>query len=294
MVFTAFWKDEAEKARRASCIQNAEHCKRMSAGEEICKKTGRPHFQGCCVWSNDISFKTAWRRLGGQCHTEAMEKPWLANVRYTQKDKNVVAYWDHSEQGARNDLTPCTDLLVSGKRLRDVAEQHPMQFVKHFKGFQALQAILREPRSTKPHVVCYFGNTGDGKSHAAHHRSPELLSYEWQPQLMQWFDGYDGHKKVIFEEFRGQLPFGMLLSLTDRWPCKVQYKGGITEFVPDLIIFTSPKHPMEWYQSVANDRADQLMRRFDEIHDLTGCRQLRELALPALPSSEFPSAPPEE
>ena len=68
------------------------------------------------------------------------------------------------------------------------------------------------------------------------------------PTTIAAVDGYAGEKSVLFEDFRGQLPFGMLLSLLDRYDCKVQHKGGMCELAATHIVMTSPLHPQEWYK----------------------------------------------
>lgn len=186
------------------------------------------------------------------------------------KNAKVVEWGEITQQGRRNDLSPACEMIKEGKRLRDVAVEHPEVFVKYHKGLIALQSILIQPRDAVPEVTVLYGSTGTGKSKEAR----EILGdtkYVWHPQQAQWFDGYAGEKEVIFEEFRGQLPFGMLLSLLDRYDCKVQYKGGMCEFAATKIVLTSPIHPSQWYKTdelAAHDKIDQLLRRITTIVDL--------------------------
>ena len=86
------------------------------------------------------------------------------------------------------------------------------------------------------------------------------------PSRGHWFDGYTGQNNVIFEEFRGQLPLGMLLTILDRYECPLQFKGGTTEFCALNIIFTSPCHPRQWYEKLEDeDTWAQLKRRLNFI-----------------------------
>ncbi len=166
-------------------------------------------------------------------------------------------------------------MIKSGKRLRDVASEHPETFVKYHKGLMALKSVLIEPRNEEPEVRVYYGSTGSGKSLAARewlgYAGDEEPPYFWNPQCKEWFDGYEGNQKAVFEEFRGQLTFGMVLMLTDRYDCKVQYKGGMIEFRANKIAFTSPIHPREWYNQEdlrANEKLDQLLRRITTVIDM--------------------------
>jgi hypothetical protein len=93
--------------------------------------------------------------------------------------------------------------------------------------------------------------------------------YVRTPAKGKWWDGYAGEKNIIMEEFRGQLPFGYLLNLLDRYDCPVEYKGGTTEFVGTHIIITVPKHPKYWYNCDHQDKVDQLQRRISMSLEFT-------------------------
>lgn len=161
-------------------------------------------------------------------------------------------------------------MLQRGETMRDIALCAPRTYIRCHKGLAAIRAALVEPRTSKPFVKVFFGSTGVGKSRRARNEIGTPL-YVWHPQCQQWFDGYGGEANVLFEEFRGQLPFGMLLSLLDRYDAKVQYKGGVIEFAATTIYLTSPVHPTQWYSSEKlqkDDCLDQLLRRIDEVEEL--------------------------
>jgi len=79
------------------------------------------------------------------------------------------------------------------------------------------------------------------------------------PDHGAWFDGYVGQDDVIFEEFRGDIKFGQLLMLLDRYKMQVPVKGGFVNWCPKRIFITSPKPPQEWYMNIEDKR--QLYRR---------------------------------
>ena len=86
--------------------------------------------------------------------------------------------------------------------------------------------------------------------------------YIRHPQQIHWFDGYDRLVAWLFEEFRGQLSFPFVLSLSDRYDCRIQLKGGCCQFGATRTFFTTPLHPREWFPDLAKaDRFDQLERR---------------------------------
>lgn len=260
----------------------------VEAGEQ-----GTQHLQGYCEFSNQKDFETI-RKILENHHFEARFKKSTAQqaANYCKKGEQSKAEWEAhnidgenyglnaqvtewgeiSEQGKRNDLSPACEMIKEGATMKQVAQEHPEMFVKYNKGLLALKCILLEPRDEVPEVRVFYGSTGTKKSLSARQwlgfAKSEDPPYVWHPQCEKWFDGYEGQKKVIFEEFRGQLPFGFLLSLTDRHDCKVQYKGGIMEFVATKICFTSPIHPNEWYKQEdlrGKERIDQMIRRITYI-----------------------------
>lgn len=168
------------------------------------------------------------------------------------------------------ELDNVVKMLQEGSSLRDIALLAPKTYMRCHKGLIAMKAVMVEPRTTAPNVVVLHGSTGVGKSRQARELIPEPR-YVWQPQCGQWFDGYTGETNVIFEEFRGQLPFGMMLSLLDRYDAKVQFKGGMVEFAATNICITSPYHPKDWYTSeklTTTDSLDQLLRRITSIEEV--------------------------
>ena len=252
---------------------------------------GTQHLQGYVEFKDKKLFGTVQKQLE-YSHFEPRWSTAAAAANYCKKGEQSKAEWktyqeegphwgmnavveewgEISAQGARMDLTPACEMIQGNAPLRRVAEEHPETFVKFHKGLLALKHILIEPRDEVPEVRVYYGTTGSGKSYLARRWLGDYKADEapwvWHPQCEKWFDGYEGEKKVIFEEFRGQIPFGMLLSLTDRYDCKVQYKGGMTEFAANKICFTSPVHPKYWYKledMQAGDKLDQLMRRITSI-----------------------------
>jgi len=284
LIFT--WNNYPEDAEARLRAMTPSYC---SFGAEVGEKEETPHLQGYLEFPTPRRWETINKKLPG-VWTKARDGTAEQAAAYTKKgsqsklewkadgvdgdnygkDAKVVEWGEITQQGKRNDLSPACEMIKEGKRLRDVAVDHPEVFVKYHKGLIALQSILIQPRDAVPEVTVLYGSTGTGKSKEAR----ELLGdtkYVWHPQQSQWFDGYAGEKEVIFEEFRGQLPFGMLLSLLDRYDCKVQYKGGMCEFAATKIVLTSPIHPSQWYKTdelAAHDKIDQLLRRITTIVDL--------------------------
>jgi len=298
------WNNPDDVHRIVTKLQAWKGVTYCSIGEEVGAE-GTSHLQGYTEFTNQKLSDTIQKMLENN-HFEARYKRATAAqaASYTKKGMQPKEEWEaHKEdgpnyglqaivyewgqittQGERNDLTPACQMIKEGASLKDVAMEHPECFVKYHKGLQALKAILIEPRDEVPEIKVYYGGTGSFKSWSARewlgYAKSENPPYIWNPQCKHWFDGYQGEKKAIFEEFRGQIPFGFLLILTDRYDCKCEYKGGITEFAATKIAFTSPIHPREWYKLEdlhGNEKLDQLLRRITTIVNMDEMQHKRKL-----------------
>lgn len=251
--------------------------------------SGTPHLQGYIQFKNPVAFNTVRNFFDKKAHVErAMGQPQECHDYCTKEEGRLeepfiygVMKGGKATQGQRTDLLRACEMVKEGG-LKRVAEQDPVIFLKFHRGLSALRTILAPRRNEVPKVVVLYGDTGCGKSRTARNMMPRLEGQEppcadydqfwvWDPNMGSWFQGYDQQKWAIFEEFRGQLTFGAMLSLLDRYDCQVQNKGGSAHWLATRIVITSPVHPREWYQSLAtNDgQLQQLLRRITQVIHLT-------------------------
>lgn len=237
-------------------------------GHEI-GENGTPHLQGFIQFTKPTTLTKAKLYLP-RAHLEPRKGSVKEAIEYCKKDGDFFFQGLHTRQGERSDLTESTNMIVQGMSIADVVKRCPVQYVKYYKGLERLMNFYIPDRTEPPIVNVYFGDTGCGKTRRAVQEFAGHDYYKWDPQCGQWFDGYIGQKYVIFDEFRGQLPFGMMLSLLDRYTCKVQYKGGMIKFVATHIIITSPLHFSEWYHlSDTDGKYFQLDRRITSCINLS-------------------------
>lgn len=246
-------------------LENIKYFRYAVGGYEICPTTGTPHIQGYIEFNEKVDMKELVA-LGVSKLKPRMGTSDEASS-YCKKDKDFLEVGKMSQQGRRTDLNSVAEAIIEGSTIRQVAEEFPATFIRFHKGITALKMTLIKPRNTVPSVTILWGPTGCGKSRYA--REITTNAYTWGPEQGMWFDGYEGQTDVIFEEFRGQFPFGMLLRILDRYDCRLQYKGGTVEFCATNIVLTSPKHPAEWYRCDGTDRIGQLFRRITNTYEIT-------------------------
>jgi len=245
-----------------------EYMRYIVIGTEVCPSTGKEHYQGYVEFWRAYDLSVVKQLIGDSTHREERHGTALQASDYCKKDKNYIEFGVMSRMGHRTDLDRIIHDVENKLSIRDVARNNPAEYIKYHKGVEKYKNLLIEPRNWVTEVIVLWGKTGCGKSRLAR----EITSnyWVWTPQRGSWFDGYEGQEDVIMEEFRGQLPLGMMLSLTDRYECPVQVKGGMVEFCPRKIVITSPKHPKEWYEDCGNDRIDQLLRRVTHVTEVVG------------------------
>lgn len=97
-------------------------------------------------------------------------------------------------------------------------------------------------------VVVYYGPTGTGKSRSAWAEAG-LDAYPKDPRSKFW-DGYQSHRNVVIDEYRGAIDISHLLRWFDRYPVLVEVKGSSVVLSADRIWITSNLHPDSWYPEI--------------------------------------------
>ena len=255
------WKFTEFDLTKKTFYENCD-CNLIVFGEEVCPSTGKKHLQG------HISFKRAYRITALKKLTNAhWEIAKCEDFNYELKGENVFIKDNRKKKGTRSDLENLAELVDNGATIREIARQYPGQYMRYGQGIHRYMGAVIEPRDgTKaPEVTVIYGSTGTGKSRAAREMFKGKNYWVWTPSRGKWFDGYYGQDHVIFEEFRGQISLGEMLTILDRYECPREVKGGMTEFVALNIIITSPQKPSSWYFNCEEDKIDQLMRRITNI-----------------------------
>lgn len=123
-------------------------------------------------------------------------------------------------------------------------------------------------------VLWFHGATGTGKSWEARRLLTERHGGDWAAARLTssgFVIGYAGERGVLFDDFRAQdVPFHVLLQITDRYDAVVNVKGGAMPWAPESIIFTCPRGPEQEFARGPDGRGQhedvaQLLRRLSEV-----------------------------
>lgn len=249
-------------------------------GKEIAPTTGTPHVHLYVYFPNAKTFermkkffprarieKTAGNTFQASMYCKKGEQSHEEWEKYGVEGENFGKNADFKEygelpdkQGKRTDLDNVRQVLSDTGRMSEV-----VAVAKSNQSVRMAQEILKyheKKRDWKPQVMWFYGATGTGKSKTAY----EILGDDCYTTMDtgKWWEGYDAHESVHIEDMRRDfLKFHQLLKLLDRYPYRIECKGGSRQFLAKRIIITSCYSPYEMFET--REDIQQLIRRIDEI-----------------------------
>ncbi len=240
-------------------------------GEEA--ETGTPHYQGYMEFSSPI--RLGRLRRVKQMHYERRRGSRAQARDYAMKDDTRISGpWEHGQwtlggQGARTDLIAFVADVKAGSNKRKMIDDHPMAMARYSRFYATIRSTIRPVRTEDLTIRLNYGTTGTGKTRYAFDTYPDLFEIPLSNGVM-WFDGYDMHKTVLFDDFCGaasKVALDNVLKLWDRYPRQVPVKGEYVWWLPTTIIVTTNLHPRNWYTWEGREcQYDALKRRITEVY----------------------------
>ncbi|UBR88851.1 putative replication-association protein [mongoose-associated cyclovirus Mon-32] len=245
-------------------------CKYGIVGEESAPTTGTLHLQGFCNLHKPTRYSTIKKHLDNSIHIEKANGSDEQNQNYCSKSGIFFESGIPNKQGARHDLQSVVESInTDGTTLRDIATKHPETYIRYFRGIQQLLQLVRpvQPRDFKTEVFYYYGPPGSGKSRRAleEARAFNKDSIYYKPRGL-WWDGYEQQDSVIIDDFYGWIKYDEMLKIMDRYPYKVQIKGGFQEFTSKKIFITSNVDTSDLYKFIGYDTAAFERRLTNKVH----------------------------
>jgi len=230
-------------------------------GKETCPTTGRLHTQGFIQLKTKAKLKALQKIIGDPaCHVENMKGTPEQASNYCKKEGDFTEEGALRQQGQRNDLKTIKNHVINQGTV-DITLIENQQQLRFAEGL--LKYTVME-RNWKPYVEWIYGPPGIGKTKMA----TEICPYNWMSnKTLRWWEGYNGQENVIIDEFRADFcKFHELLRILDRYPYRVEFKGGSRPLLAKKIIITSCFSPYVVY----NEREDiqQLIRRITTITEI--------------------------
>lgn len=254
-----------EKGLHDYCMGfNGETDEYMCCAHEVGEK-GTHHIQGVLISKDRLRLSSLKKRWPGG-HFEKMLGTPAEAVTYCKKDGN---YHEHgvlptTTQGRRSDLESVKQLVDEGK-FDLIREEHYGLFIRYRRAIVDDIDSYIVPRREPPRVYIYWGASGTGKSKACFDQCSDAY---WKVKG-NWWDGYRYQEDVVIDEFYGWLPIDFMLRLFDRYPLRVEVKGGFRQFVAKRIFVTSNVHWRDWWASIRPEHVAAFERRITECREFT-------------------------
>jgi len=231
-------------------------------GEEVCPETGKTHHQGYVEFASNKRMG-ALKLLHRSAHWEKRIGNAEQAIKYCEKDGKFTEIGErpNPKPGRRSDIEEVRELVRQGKGMHDIID-----VCDSFQAIRVAEKLLtykEVKRTWMPEVYWYWGETGTGKSKkAADEAGTEAW---WSGRDLKWWQGYDAHKHVVIDDFRGDFcTFHELLRILDRYPYTIECKGGSRQLLATHIWITCPYHPSEVYNRTPEE-ISQLLRRITTI-----------------------------
>lgn len=310
-------KNETQKRTRNTCITwnnpkdyvpqfNAQKMTYLVYQYEIGSKMGTPHWQMYVELKNPQTYKGIQKIFGAPVSCQDRRGTADQAADYCKKERTRAKsplgllgpqeFGEMSKQGERTDLQELANRIMQGGITADeILEKQTDTYHMYGRTIEKLEDLYmrRQYRTEMTQGIWIHGETDVGKSHSGWTKYPNDMVYDklFNEKELDWWDGYKGEPVVLLNDFRGEMKYGQLLNLLDKWPHKVSRRGREpTPFMAKLVIITSPSHPAKVYrrQNEKEDSIKQLERRLLIHHKLS---REQEIILPDLATLVSRSAP---
>lgn len=242
-------------------------CKRFIAGYEV-GEAGTRHIQGAIQFNRAVRMKACVKALGGRAHVEMMRGRWDQQD-YCLKEGEIIRMvaGPDDKSGQRTDLEKFREAIKAGAKDIELLENHLTCCANHQRllGF-AKKAYAKERtkgfRQVKVHVR--WGASGTGKTKYVMDMDDVYLFSDYEGM---WFDGYEGEKILLIDEFYGGIKYSDFLRILDGYQIRRNVKNSHTYGEWTTIYITSNKPPDEWYE---RGLTPALARRLTTVKELHG------------------------
>lgn len=243
---------------------------------ESCPETGRVHFQGFIQFKRRRSMRQVKRWLGDDTvHLEIARGTAEENRAYCTKEETresgglAFELGTIVSQGERRDLNEMGEAALSGESLLSIAESNTASYARYHGEIRAIRQLAQRERTRawrNVRVWVFHGDSGAGKSALARRYDPALFALDCAGEQRIVFDGYEGDKTLLIDDFYGNIRYNFLLRILDGYQLQLpaRYANCYAEY--DTVILTSNVHPDEWYKGLfASGMSAALKRRINEI-----------------------------
>lgn len=237
----------------------------MVMGREHCPSTQRLHFQGYIHFKNGKTQKQTRKWFGLDRISLFVSKGTdIQNQKYCSKENKIIEVGAPVKQGKRTDIEKAVDIIkTSGKMSQVLDEVHNYQACRHAE----LYLKYKDKKEIREdlQVINYWGETNQGKTYRVYQENDDVF----RPINFKWWDGYDGDEVVLLDDIRKDFcKFHELLNLLDKYPIRVEHKGGSRQLKAKKIYITTPIPLVDMWSNRCSEDIQQLARRITHTEEI--------------------------
>jgi len=240
--------------------------KYLILGEEICPKTNKIHWQAYGEFIKPMRIGAIKKAFNDDTvHLEARKGTQKQAIDYCKKDGKYEEFGEASSAGQRSDLKEVADAILGGhKTVAQLMEEDPGLYMRYRNGWKDIQAKADKdnvPKWRDVKVRILSGPTGCGKTRTA----METAQYKINGTQLKWWNGYEGEKIILIDEYNNDISITELITLIDGYPYRLETKGGFTYAKWDEVIITTNLKLEEIHPNCKPEHKEALKRRIEFI-----------------------------
>lgn len=267
-----FTWNNPERSDISEILNNEKNKVRYAVWQRERGASGTEHLQGYIQFDSQITLATVKKRISKTAHFEIARGNAADNKRYcTKEDTRIEGPWEIGsavDKGMRSDIVKAKEILNEGG-MSKLADEMPEMIVKYPRGMQMLHGLLQKKSTMRKRlnidVFVLLGKPGTGKTRYVYDTEGFENTYSLTVGDRLWFDGYEGQKVLLIDEFYGGIKYSMMLQLLDIYPLRLDIKGGSVWANWEKVYITSNSPVREWYKGVPDTGA--LERRIKNVFD---------------------------
>lgn len=217
--------------------------------KEKAPTTGTEHYQGYIEFNTPKRYDWCSKHLVPGWYQKRAGSREEARAYCTKGESrisgpHVYGDWAPQAQGKRTDIERLVALAKGGTSYDEIIREEPEAAIRHTRGLKELCRVFQPPRTGDVQVFVLYGPSGIGKSSYVAANSPGAF---WLDDN-KWFDGYSNNETIVLDEYRGQLPFRLLMRLLRPiGGLRVETKGGHINLVHRTVWITTNWLPVNWH-----------------------------------------------
>lgn len=251
----------------------------LEEGEE----THRKHIQGYLRLKNRKRINQVKALLGqNSIHLETARGNEQSNREYCSKDRKGQDWGEEgvydakAGQGKRNDLEEIATKIKNGVCLREIAENHPGDWIRYHGGILSLHSTLSAlpPLRREVHVTVLWGASGTGKTHRVRTMYPDaiIISAGRDP-----FSKYTNEETICFDEFNDCLwKLQDMNRYLDVWRCQLDCRYQDKYAAWKRVFIISNTNPDRWFSMYEPELRTAFFRRIEKTIKITHKEQIIE------------------